>query len=319
MRVERSITGSDRQCRLVRVVNVSWVVSLLAMISVDFLCATALRAQTDQFVVSNDEAAWFQRAGNLSKLLASDSIEKKREALFEIRSLRTARASELAIPSLGDGIEIVRATAAGSVIFLEQPNAARVLIPLLNDKSPFVRRETAFALGRVGSTQATAPLIKLLQKDGDGGVRAAVAVALGDIGDPRAISALTAVLKKHRSANEFIVSASAHAVGQIAQKLRFGTTNSLTPSSFLPEKYLPFTIETAAESPMLAFQMPVQLLITLLSDVRQSQDVRREAAFALGSIGAPEAIPILQANLSSKDIYLARICRESLLKINKKE
>src|SRR5690348_13053142 len=52
----------------------------------------------------------------LTQKIKSGSVEEKREALFQIRNLRSEAASQIAIPALRDSNDIVRATAASSVI-----------------------------------------------------------------------------------------------------------------------------------------------------------------------------------------------------------
>ena len=74
--------------------------------------------------------------------LASGNTELKRNALFQIKNLHTEIASRLAIPALSDADELVRATATTAVIFLPKAEAVQILLPLLNDKAPFVRSET---------------------------------------------------------------------------------------------------------------------------------------------------------------------------------
>src|SRR4051812_35990440 len=80
---------------------------------------------------------------------ASGNTELERSAIVQIRNIRTADASRIAIPLLGDNDEIVRASAAGAVIYLPPSDAAAALLPLLSDKAEFVRQETAYALGDV--------------------------------------------------------------------------------------------------------------------------------------------------------------------------
>ena len=82
------------------------------------------------------------------------NVERKRDALLELRNYRTATASRIAVPALKDSSDIVRATAAASAVFLPSDEAARHLLPLLADKKPFVRREAAFALGAIGDVAA---------------------------------------------------------------------------------------------------------------------------------------------------------------------
>src|SRR5688572_8708011 len=101
----------------------------------------------------------------LAEQINRGSSEQKRNALFQIRNLKSEEASRLAIPALRDGEILVRATAAFSVIFLPKDEAAQVLLPLLQDKSELVRRETAYAFGEVGNPAAVNPLLQTLQKD----------------------------------------------------------------------------------------------------------------------------------------------------------
>src|SRR6185369_1695644 len=88
-------------------------------------------------IVAQDLAA-------LAEKLRSGNTEDKREALFQIRNLRTEDASRIAVPALEDKYPIVRATAASSVLFLPKAEAAAALLPLLHDKDEFVRREGAY-------------------------------------------------------------------------------------------------------------------------------------------------------------------------------
>ena len=68
-----------------------------------------------------------QNLENLAEQIRSGDTEQKREALFQIRNFQTAEASRIASPALRDADEIVRATAAFSVIFLPKEEAARSL------------------------------------------------------------------------------------------------------------------------------------------------------------------------------------------------
>lgn len=248
--------------------------------------------------------------------IANGSVEEKRNALFAIRNLHTEEASRIAVPALSDRNEIVRATAASAVIFLSNPEAAGLLIPLLNDKAEFVRSEAAFALGKVGDTSAFQPLVGRLQKD-TGPVRSAAAAALGKIGDVAAIEALTAVLKtKPNEADENLRRSTARSIGQIALVLRTGERTDVTPQNFLPTKYK--SNYAAIESVVTAhpvFHNSVTTLTRVLSNNKEANDVRREAAFALGAIGDPTAGTTLTKHLNSSDNYLAEICKEALLNL----
>ena len=234
----------------------------------------------------------------LADKIKNGKVEEKRDALFQIRNLESAEASRVAIPALRDSSEIVRATAAFSVIFLPKEEAAQALLPLLQDKYELVRREAVYALGKVRNPSTVRSLIEILQKDKILEVRNACAIALGEIGDPGAVDALTQILKKAPAEKEeFLRRSAARSIGQIALNLQIGEKPSL--------------VETFP-----SFQSAVVVLIETLQNGRESQDVKREAAFALGAIRDKSAIPILQANVNNKDYYLSEICKEALRKIS---
>jgi len=246
------------------------------------------------------------------------NTEQKRDALLEIRNLRSESASRIAVPALKDSSEIVRASAAFSVIYLLKNEAVQNLVPLLRDKSALVRRETARALGKVGDSQAVNPLLQILQKDKILEVRNAAIVALGEIGDAAAVTELTKILqRKLQNKEEFSRRSAARSIGQIAQIIQTGEVEVLTPESFLPDRRRivvkpnrPKLIETFP-----TFRLAISVLIQTLQNSKEADDVKREAAFALGAIGDQSAIPILQASLNNQDYYLAEIAKESLWKI----
>lgn len=245
--------------------------------------------------------------------LKSNDVEQKRDALFEIRNLRTEKASRLAIPALSDSNEIVRATAAASVVFLPPAEAVQVLSPLLSDKKPFVRREAAYALGRVGDLSATNSLLSVLDKDRDLEVRAAAAVALGNIDDPSALDALTRLLQKRPDEDEeFIRRSAARSVGQIFEGDKKPFT--VTPQNFLPPAFKE-TGESKTTLQIANLDSVIRTLSQVLQNAKEADDTRREAAFALGAIRQPASAAILRSYLNGPDPYLAEISKEALLKI----
>jgi HEAT repeat protein len=225
---------------------------------------------------------------SLREKIERGDTEAKRTALFDIRNLRSPEASRVALSALQDKDEIVRATAAGSVIFLPKNEAAQALLPLLADKSEMVRREAAYALGAVGDPSAVTALVNLLQKDKIIEVRGASAVALGRIGDIAAVEALVKLLRTSpNDDNEFLRRSAARSIGQIA---------GLTQDNAV-------------------FKTAVPPLIKALQNPKEADDTRREAAYALGAIGDASAIPALQRGTTSPDPYLAKAANEALLKI----
>jgi HEAT repeat protein len=251
----------------------------------------------------------------LSKKLRSGSTEEKRDALMQLRSLRSEAASRAALPALRDGEPIVRATAASSVLFLPPQEAAAALVPLLRDKDEFVRREGASAIGETHDPSAASELIRSLTGDKSDEVRVAAAVALGKVGNPAAVSSLVVILDQQPNENnEMLRRAAARSIGQIAQIMRSGRVIVLSPQNFLSEK---FKDSLARPSPEMLkhFTRAVSVLIRVLESSNEADDTRREAAFALGAIGDRSAESILKKYTSASDIYLAAIAKEALLKL----
>jgi len=224
--------------------------------------------------------------------LNSSDIEERREALVRLRALHHPHASRAAIAGLTDVAPVVRATAAASVVFLPADESAAALIPLLSDKDEFVRQQTAYALGETRSRSAVADLVERLSDKMDS-VRGAAAVALGEIADSGAVVALAGVLNRQAGLpqkkgkktkpeqNPFVLRAAAHSLGQIRDR-------AATPA-----------------------------LILVLSDESAEDDVRREAAWALGRIGDTSAVAALQQALTARDPYLAEAAQEALRRISR--
>ncbi len=290
-------------------------VILLFALSVCF----AVNTVAQEAVFTQKEIDFLQFELKLTEQIQRGNTEQKRNALFLIRNLESARASRIAIPALRDSELIVRATAAYSVVFLPEDEAAQVLLPLLQDRAELVRRETAYALGEVGNPIAVNPLLQIFQRDKISEVRGASIVALGKIGDVSAIDALMRILRSRpREQEEFIRRSAAKSIGQIAQAAQFHKVEITTPQSFLPDRYKIFQYphyEYLIEN-FPVFLEATNVLIETLQNPREFQDVKREAAFALGAIGTPAALPVLRANFNNPDYYLAEISREAVIKIS---
>ena len=223
--------------------------------------------------------------------LSSAEEEERRDALMRLGAMRLPVASRAALPGLSDASPMVRAVAAKSILSIGPDESAAALLPLLNDKDEFVRREVAYALGVTRSQTATAALSDRLLNDKEAGVRGAAAVALGQIRDEAGVIALAAALapelsapaksKRKREENPFVLRAAAVALGQI--KSRAGTA----------------------------------ALISALNNEKFTDDVRREAARSLGLIGDPSASAALKSVSTSADPFLSRIAHESLRKLER--
>lgn len=260
---------------------------------------------------------WPQIEARLTRAILNGTDEDKRDALFEIRNYRSATASVIAVPALSDRNEIVRATAAASVVFLPASEAFRALASLLSDRRPFVRKEAAYALEKVGYPGSAPAIISALRRERDTEAAAAFVIALGATGDRTAIEPLLGYLRSRPSEEtEFIRRSAARSIGRIAQIIRTGNATVTTPQNFLPEKFK----DAGAEQEVLLandsfFRLAVSVLESVLQDVRESDDTRREAAFALGAIGEKTAIDVLKKHENSRDPYLVEIVREALLKL----
>ncbi len=221
--------------------------------------------------------------------LSSGNHEDRRDALMKLGAMRLAAASQAAVPSLTDASPMIRVTATKAILSLGPEESVSYLLPLLNDKDEFVRRETSYALGLTRSRSATAALSERLLNDKEDGVRGAAAVALGQIADDAAIVALVGTLapelsspankRRKREENVFVIRAAATALGQI--RSRAGTA----------------------------------ALISALSNEKLPSDVRREAARSLGLIGDPSAAQALRIATNAADPFLAEIAFEALKKM----
>ena len=223
--------------------------------------------------------------------LGSTETEERRDAVTRLGSIHHPAASRAALPALHDSVAIVRATAATAISSLSSGERAAALIPMLVDKDEFVRREVAFALGHTRDQSAVQPLIERLTSDKEDSVRGAAAVALGELRDATATLNLAETLspgsgvaprsskKPKKGKDLFLLRAAARSLGQIGSRVG------------LPA------------------------LVAALQDEKMPDDVRREAAVALGLIGDVSAVPALRSVEASRDPYLAEAARQAIYRI----
>lgn len=289
--------------------------------SLCIVCALAGNSLAQEITtITAEQYEWIPVQAYLQRTIKSGNTEQKRDALFRIRNLKNAEASTIAVPALSDKSEIVRASAAPAVVFLPPDEAARVLLPLLRDKSILVRKEAAYALGKTRNPLAVRPLVEIIQRDKIQEVKDAATVALGEIGDVSAIDALTQILRRRpRGEEEFFRRAAARSIGQIAQIIQINENKTVTPENFLPVEFKKTTkpVYKNLSETFPPFRAAVPVLIQALQNPREFDDAKREAAFALGTIGDAAAISPLRANLNGEDYYLAEISREALEKLSK--
>jgi HEAT repeat protein len=271
------------------------IVSLQCALIALFLFVTIpVSAQAQQSASSSSQLTPFQlEVENQRRRLSSSETEERRDAVMRLGSMKRPESSRAAATGLRDSAAIVRASSARAVLSLPPDEAAALLIPLLQDRDEFVRQETSYALGESRSLKAVSALASILERDKKDSVRGAAAVALGQIGDESAVVPLAQLLGRRVAAsglinrvrrskkdeNEFVRRAAAHSLGEIRSRAA------------------------------------VPQLTAVLLDERAPDDIRREAATALGLIGDPASVAAFRAVLTTRDPYLARIAYESLLKI----
>ncbi len=273
-----------------------WLVALivgglLAIASVESLATVRLKiAQGSQKALTPLQLEIEKQRTRLS----SAEGEERRDAVVRLGSMHHPEASRLAVSALKDPLATVRATAAMAILSLRAEDSAANLIPLLADKDEFVRREAAYALGKTRNPTAMSFLVDRLLTDKKDEVRGAAAVALGEIKDTGAVSPLVSVLgrqfgsapskksqKRKKEQNAFVLRAAAQSLGQI------GSRDGLAA------------------------------LIAVLEDEKAEDDVRREAATALGLIADESALPALRSALTAKDPYLAEAADKAIRKIQR--
>ena len=284
------------------------IVGLAALL---FLCGSSF----GQINVEGEQ--WPGTAAYYERAIASGTSEVKRDVLHRIRDHRSPEASALALPALKDADPVVKATAATAVIWLEPDSATNALIPLLSDRSEFVRREAAYALAQAGTSAAVPRLSELMRRDRDIEVRAAAAIALGGIGDPSALGPLMEIIRgRRKEESEFLRSMAAKSIGQIAMFLRSGIRAATVPQNFLPIDHKTTMVSAPASVSAPLFAKADLELRTILSDDREAIDIRRYAAFAIGAIGEEGSRSLLERYIAHSDPYLAEIAREALLMLS---
>lgn len=284
-----------------------------------FFSALSLLLMLFVFLINEVPAQTLEELRLYAARIKFGKVDAKRNALFELRNFESENAARVSLQALQDPSEIVRATAIRSIIYLPENESVNALLPLLQEKSEFIRKEVAYALGEVGNKNASPKLIQSMRTDKKRSVRAVCASALGKIGDISAIKPLISVLmKKPKKKHSFFRRSAARSIGQIAQTIQGQTLITTTPESFLPSKHKKIRKSKYQKliSAFPIFEKANTILLSVLKNRKEFKDVKREASFALGEIGDVSSVNALKANLNSKDYYLVEISKEAINKIN---
>ena len=206
--------------------------------------------------------------------LKSPDEEARRDAAIQLTQLKSDAAAAALVSALTDPSPRVRAAVAASLGERDEQSAVSSLASRLTaDKDKFVRKTIAYSLGRFSGSDRTAALgSALIDKDQE--VRGAAAVSLGDHADAAAVPALSAALYDK---SPFVRAQAAHALG----------VNKRDAIQAVPA------------------------LINLLSK-DSDEEVRRQAATALGQIGDRSALAALEQARRDKDPYLVEAAVDAI-------
>jgi HEAT repeat protein len=206
--------------------------------------------------------------------LRSSSVEERREAAMQLALLKSEAAFRALASAVNDPSPQVRAAVVTSLAEHGDEAAVSILAARLAiEKDRFVRKATAYALGRFHGGERTAALAGAL-RDKDPEVRGAAAISLGDHADADALAPLASALSDK---NDFVRAQAARALGVNGR--------------------------AAAQT--------VAALIALLTK-DEDAEVKRQAASALGQIGDRLALPALERARHDKDPYLAQAVADAI-------
>jgi HEAT repeat protein len=209
--------------------------------------------------------------------LADSNANVRAAAVRALGESASERAVAALMTVMRDESGTLRSQASVSLARLG-PVALPKLVDALRDSKPSVRQLAAEALGDIGSREAVAPLVRLIETDTSGARLEAIA-ALGKIGEP---SAIEPILSVQRSGS---VAVRRKAIGALAQFRDKRAVEALTLA--LADQNEEVRQSAAAGLGEVGDQRSVAQL-ERLADKDASQDVRTAAAQAIQRIRAQE-------------------------------
>jgi len=178
--------------------------------------------------------------------------------------------------------------------------ATALLVGLLTDQSPEVRRTAAESIGKIGEGSAVSAVMPLL-RDPSALVRATAAKALGRIGAGASQEVVPGLIRSLSDPDEAVRRAAAQALGEVDP-----------PAALLAQalELLRAPDVHVRRAAVLAFtQVEAQVPLAALEAAARDADpfVRQGAVAALGEIGGSAAQPTVQARAMDDPVEAVRV------------
>ncbi len=262
-----------------------------------------------------------ERVARLVAILRGDEPNRRNAALSSLIEIGASQPEALTAALLHSSTE-VRLHVAEVLGDLRHPVTAAALIERLADEQGFpnVRHAAAQALGKIGDQAAMPALVQAAEK-ADFWVRYSAVEALGRLGDRQAVPPLLALLRQDAWMRPAIVQAlgnigAVEAVPDLASTLddpndsvRAGAVEALLKIVVEPETGGGLALEAQAE---IRRHIPVAPLRREL--VAHELPSSGYAAYLLGWLAAPEALPDLVDALGHDDDTLRHAAVEAVLR-----
>lgn len=259
----------------------------------------------------------------LSLALQSKNSTVRYWAASSLGLIKNGKSQEALVSALGDCNESVRDKAGWALRTQSGEKAIMLLIDLLQDENSSRRMGAARALGDLNDVRAVPSLVQSLQ-DSEPGMRIEAAVALGRLKDGRAIEPLISALNDQdermraktidalvaigpeaviflipalNSSNNYTSVAAATALGKIAD----GRCAESLIWAFQNDER-PVRRASVMALARINTSIAVPVFISILQDQSRKDDLRTDAAWALGEMGDASARdPLITAMASDPD------------------
>ncbi|HEY3362704.1 MAG TPA: HEAT repeat domain-containing protein [Methanosarcina sp.] len=251
----------------------------------------------------------------VTKKMQSSNPTVRTNAIAVFESNRDPAAVPLLIKMLSDKVPEVRKEAALTLSFFKEPKqvaqSEQPLINALGDSKSEVQEEAARSLGRIGAKEAIPSLEELLQAKNKN-LQVAAVKALGDIGDPEAVDALTATLEDE----DWLVREST-----VNSLVEIGDSRAVNPLiSLLGDENYRVRKSAAEGLGKFGDRKAVEPLLKALETERE-KEVRISEVQALGVLGGQQAMEGLNRISTDSDEYrfVRTAAEEALEKLRKGE